>query len=83
MEYRLNSRWDYRRTLAGQAFRFVQPRVLVGLPDTSLPDPRLSTPLAAKVKKPVAAYRSGFFAIKLLDQRNSKENPGLSDSPQG
>ena len=46
----------------------------------SAPDPHLLTPLAAKVKKPIATYRSGFFAIKQLDQRNSKESPGLIDN---
>jgi hypothetical protein len=48
-----------------------------------IPDPHLSTPLAAKVKKPVAAYRSGFFAINLLWHRSRNKNLGLSDSPPG
>jgi hypothetical protein len=41
-------------------------------------------PVAARVKKTVAAYRSGFFRIKLLNERSSKENRRilLANSPQ-
>ena len=40
-------------------------------------------PLAAKVKKPVAAYRSGVFGIKLLNQWSSKTNRRLIYTRQG
>jgi hypothetical protein len=35
-------------------------------------------PLAAKVRKPVAAYRSRFFAINLVSHRSNNESRRLS-----